>query len=807
MSLNSDHRLTLRSFRRKPSFAAIAIVTLALGIGPNTAIFSAVYALLFRPLPFPDADRLVRLESLRGGEPGSLSYREVQDMRELGRVFEDVAKYTDQGQYNASGDGRPEELVSTITTQNLFSVLGVPLLLGTPWSATLDHTRDFKVVISHGLWQRRFGGARNILGRSMTLDGAPGYTIVGVLPKGFAFPVRADLYRSNGIASSPGAYENRATRGGWGIARMRTGVTLEQARAALAQLASRLEREYPASNTGVTYRVSPLRDMYVGRARPYLLLVFGAVSLVLVIACSNVANLLLSRAIGRERELSVRIALGATRWTVVRLLLMESVTLGVLAGLLGIAVAFAGTRVLVALIRADLPGWLAIDVSGGALLFTWVVSVIAGLLAGVIPALKVGRGDIASVVKQGGRGASAGVSQRQLRSALVVGQVALAVMLLVGAGLMLRSFRALVQRSPGFDPDSLLTFRVELGWRAYPAPASVRFDRELLARLGQLPGVSVAAMTSNLPLDGRPKSEDVVLLDGQSVEQQRENPYMNIRVASPTLFQALRIPLIRGRLLDATDRDSVTPVAVVSAATATRLWPNDDPIGKRMLLATSDSSRLPWRTVVGVVGDVRHEALSAPPSLDVYVPFEQWPTGSSYVLLRMRADDPRTYTRRAPELVLALDPNQSYFDVRTMRDRVANRVWIERLAGVLFGAFAMLSAVLAAIGVFAVLAYSVAQRTRELGVRQALGASPRDLFRQVVGDGMRLALAGGAMGIVGGVALAHPLRHLLYGVSAFDLPTLLAVPTILLVVALAGCWLPARRAMRVAPVEALRADA
>lgn len=809
MSLRDDLRVTLRSLRRAPGFALVVIATLALAIGPTTTIYSVVEALLLRPLPFPEADRLVHLESVRGGEAGSLSYREIQDMRALDRVFVDVAKYTDQGQYNASGDGRPEELVSTITTQNLFGVLGVPLRMGTPWPETLDRTRDFKLVISHELWQRRFNGDTDILGRSMTLDGAPGYTIVGVTPPDFAFPVRSDLYRSHGIAANAESYEdhgNRSGWGGWGVARLREGVTLAQAQGALAQLANRLEAEHPASNTGVGYRITPLRDLYIGNARPYLLLVFGAVALVLLIACSNVANLLLSRVVERERELGVRLAMGATRWVTMRLLLLESLVLALLGGLLGVLLAMIGVRVLQALVRLDFPRWLSIELSGSVLLFASGVSVLVGLLTGIIPAWRTGRGDLTTVLKSGARGASGSTRQRRLRSTLVVGQVALAVMLLVGAGLMLRSFQALVRTSPGFDPDALLTFRVALGWRAYPdAAAAARFQRELVAQLAALPAVEVAAMTSNLPLDGQPKSDEVVRLEGQSSEELRTNPYLNVRAVSPSLFSALRIPLERGRLITADDRDSSLHVAVISQSTAQRLWPGRDPLGARLLVGTTDSTEWPWRTVVGVVGDVAHDALGAPPSLDVYVPFEQWWTGTGYFLLRMRGD-PLTHVRRAPELVWSIDPNQSFFDVRTMRDRVADRVWVPRLAGVLFSGFGALSAMLAALGVYAVLAFAVAQRTREFGVRQALGASPRDLSRLVIIDGMRLTAIGGAIGLVGAVALAGLLRHMLYGVSAIDMPTLVTVPAILFLVAGAACWLPGRRAMNVAPAEALRAD-
>jgi putative ABC transport system permease protein len=805
-SLAGDIRVAWRALWREKGFALAAILTLALGIGPNTAIFSAVESLLLRPLPFPNSERLVRVESLRGGESGSISYRESRDMQQLTRVFEDVAVYTDQGQYNASGVGRPEELVSTITTQNLFRVLRVPPLLGAPWGESLDHTRGFNLVISHSLWQRRFNGDPNVIGTSITLDGAPGYTILGVMPEGFAFPIRSDLYRSHGIAGAAEAYENRANRGRWAVARLKDGVTLRQANAVLTQLAGRLEREFPASNTGITYRATPLRDMYVGNVRPYLLLLLAAVGMVLLITCANVGNLLLSRALGREREIAVRAALGASRSSIVRLLLIESLMLAAIAGVLGVALGTFALRLLAGLIRLDVPIWMSIGLSPLTLLYTVTVALVAAVVVGLVPAWKLMRGDLTGGLKEGARGASGGIQQRRIRASLVTAEVALATMLLVGAGLLTRSFVALVRTPPGFDTDSLLTFRVENGWRAYPGLTNLaRFQREMLARLGTLPEVRSAAMISNLPLDGRPKTDHIVRLEGQSVEAQRENPFVNLRVASVALFQTLRIPLVRGRQFDTADRDSVLRVAIVARATAQRLWPGRDPIGSRLLLGATDSTLTAWRTVVGVVEDVRHESLAAAPSLDVYVPNEQWPTGGSYYVLRTRVA-PMTIATRATQLVWSIDPNQSFFDVRTMADRVSDRVWIPRLSGTLFTAFGALSALLAAIGIFAVLAYSVAQRTREFGIRLAMGASPSTLSRQVVGEGLRLVCIGAGIGLVAAVGVSVALRGLLFGVSAVDAVTFVTSGVFIVAIAALACWVPSRRATRVMPVVALRTD-
>ncbi len=804
--LVADLRIAARSLRREWRFAAIAILTLALGIGPNTAIFSIVHTLLLRPLPFPNADQLVRLEAQRGGEFAQLSYREVRDMRErLSAYFSGVAAYTDQGQYNASGDGRPEELVSTITTHDLFAVLGTPIAIGEPWPEVLDRSRDFKVVISHGLWQRRFGGRRDILGTSMTLDGAPGYTVVGVTPPGFAFPLRADVYRSNGIAPEPSAYEDRGARSRWGLGRLKDGVTIAQVQLALAGLATDLAREFPATNTGITYRVVPVRDLYVGNARPYLLLILAAVALVLLVACSNVANLLLTRALGREREVSVRLALGARRRVVLRGLLVESVVLATLAAIIGVGLGWLSLRALTALIRLDMPLWLSFELSTASILFTALVSLAAGVLAGLAPGFTAGRGDLTTQLKDGGRGASASRGQQRVRGGLVVGQVAMATMLMVGAGLLLRSFDALVGTSPGFRTDSLLTFRVELGWRAYPGLATkARFTRALTADLATLPGVTGVGIIGNLPLDGRPRSDTPVFMAGQTSEAQRENPFLNVRAVTHGTLDLLGIALRGGSPFAATDHDTAGPrVALVSEATARRLWPGRDPIGQRLLLGGTDSTRTPWRTIVGVVGDVRHEALSGGPALDVYVPMEQYDSGGLYVLMRSRGDL-QALARTAPPRVWSIDPNQSFFDVRTMDARVADRVWVPRLASTMFAAFGLLTAILAAIGVSAVLAYVVSARAREFGVRQALGATPGSLSRNVVRDGVRLVLTGGGIGAAVAGLGAFAGRHLLFGVSAVDIPTVLGVVACLLVLALAATWLPARHATRVSPMEALR---
>jgi predicted permease len=534
----------------------------------------------------------------------------------------------------------------------------------------------------------------------------------------------------------------------------------------------------------------------------------GAVGLVLLVACCNVANLLLLRVLGRERELAVRAALGAGRAAIMRLLMAESLLLATAAGALGVLLAVVGVRVIAGLVRLDLPVWLDLTLSPRALVFTAAISIGAGLIAGSLPAWRGVGGNLAGALRDGARGASEGVRHQSVRGALVVAETALATVLLIGAALMLRSVRAITSTDPGFAMDSLLTFRVELGWRSYTDLASTsRFQRELLARMASLPGVSGGgvAMMSNPPLAGRPRSDDVILLEGQSTDEQRANPFVNSRVVSANAFEVLRIPLLRGRTFTSIDRDSALRVVIISEAVAARFWPARDPLGTRILVGGTDSIARRWRTVVGIVGNVRHDGLTADPALDVYFPFEQTLTSGPYFFLRV-AGNPMVLGRRAPELVWDIDPNQSFFDVRTMRDRFADRVWVPRLSGALFAAFGALAAMLAAVGVYAVLAFDVSRRTRELGVRQALGAAPGELRWFVLRSGMRMSFAGVLIGVAAGAVSVRVFSRLLYGVPPLDLAAFVGGPVLLVMVAGFGCWLPAHRVTRIDAVEALGHD-
>ena len=801
----SDLRLAFRALAARPSFSLLVILTLGLGIGANTAIFSAVQGLLLRDPPFRDPERLVRITSARGGEEGgAVAVPELDDLRALPAI-EDAAMYTDQGMYNASGFGTPEELPATIATHNLFRVLGVEPMIGATFPAGFDRTRNFGLVISHGLWTRKFGRARDIVGRSMTLDGAPGYTVHGVMPADFNFPSHADLFRSNGISANPAFYLRRDIRDRMVLARLRPGVTVEQARGAVDGLARRLEQEFPATNAGLRLRVTPLREMYSSTVRPYVLLLFGAVMLVLFVACFNVANLLLSRAIARDREIAVRTALGATRWQIVRQLLVESLVLAGAGAIVGGVLAYWGVSALTSMVPVQLPRWMQIQVDARTGLFLAVIAVITGVAAGLVPALRSSSASLGSSLKEGARGSSDGVQQNRLRSLLVIAEVALALVLLVGASLLLQSVWRLHNVDTGFRTDNALTFRVELGWAAYGTlEKTANFHRRVLDRLRELPGVQAITFDNNLPMSGKPRDPYAVRVAGQSADQAARNPYVNGHLIGPDYFRVMGIDVVSGRGFDDRDRADSTSVVVVSRRLAERLWPAQDPIGQRLQVQDTIQPGV-WQTVVGLAEPVLHHELDGDPGFDMYRPFTQATTAGPYYVIRT-AGDPMAVAQRATAIVGETDPNQSFLDVQLYERRIANRIWQRRVAGALFGAFAALGLILAAVGLYGVLSYLVSQQTREIGVRVALGASSRDVVALVLGRGMTLAAAGVCIGLGLAFALARIVTGMLYEVSPADPVTFSAVPAVLLIVAALACYVPARRAMRVDPITALRAD-
>jgi putative ABC transport system permease protein len=801
----ADLRYAVRGLLKRPAFSVLVVLTLGLGIGATTAVFSAVNSLLLRDPPFNDPERLVRITAARGdADGGPLAVPELDDLVAL-PVIESAAMYTDQGMYNASGFGTPEELQATITTHNLFRVLGVEPLIGSTFPATFDRTRNFGLVISHGLWVRKFARDPNIVGRTMTLDGAPGYTIYGVMPPEFAFPSHSDLFRSAGIAASAAEYRRRDVRNRFVLARLRLGVSLEQARSAIDALASRLAREFPATNGGLAFRVTPLRDMYTAHVRPYAWLLFGAVVLVLVVACANVANLFLSRAIARDRETAVRSALGASRWRIVRTFLAESVVLSAAGAVVGAGLAAAGVPVLTALVPVPLPPWMQVEIDGRVGIFLAAAAGITAIATGLVPALRTTSRAPQTRLTEGARGSSTGLQHHRMRNVLIVGEVALALVLLIGASLMLRSLGKLAQVDLGFRTESTLTFRVELGWAAYGTFEKVAaFHTRVLERLRELPGVQAVTFDSNLPMSGRPRDPFAFRAAGQGLEEEQRNPFVNWHVVGPDYFAVMGIDVIRGRAFDSRDTPDSAQTIIVSQRLAERLWSGQDPIGQRVQLQNTTQPDA-WLTVVGVAGPVLHHELDGAAGFDLYRPYTQSSTGGPYYVIRT-AGDPMAVARAATAIIGETDPNQSFLDVQTFRTRVANRIWQRRLAGALFGSFAALAMLLAAVGLYGVLSYLVSQQTREIGVRVALGATERSILRQVLARGLRLTSAGVAIGGLLALVSAQLIRGMLYGVGPADPVTYTVVPLLLLVIAMLACYLPARRATRVDPIVALRAE-
>jgi putative ABC transport system permease protein len=801
--LLTDLRLAARSLARNRGTSLIVVLTLALGIGANTVVFSFASGILLAPLPYPRADRLVRIETVRGGEAGPISLREIADLRARGDLFTDVAAHgKGDGGYNLSGSGRPEEVPALLCTHNLFAVLGVDLALGTPWPEEGDRLRNYSVVLGHDLWQTRWGGSPEFLAETLTLDGAGLYRVYGVAPRGFDYPSGQRLWRS--LAFYDLDLEDRGARYYLGLARLRPGVTRAAAQQAVTTLAQELAASFPTTNAGVGFRLVPLAELYVGRARPYLLLLLGAVGFVLAIASANVAGLLVARAIGKSRETAVRRALGAGRWRIIRPWLVEGLLCGLAGGAVALGLGLLGARFLRTLLAVELPPWMAIGLDARVLLLTLAAALGAGLATAAVPAWHASGGRLSAALGASARGATEGRGRRSARGALVVVQVVTTAVLLVGAGLTVKSFRALARADLGFRPEGLLTLRVNLGWRAYDDDEKIRrYFRQLLDRLAALPGVAGVATDSNPPLGGvvdRP----TVTLEGQSPDEQRRSPYVNRKIVSPGYFALMGIDLLAGRVFDERDAPQDPPVVVVSRRAAAALWPGGRPLGRRLKFGAADSA-WPWLEVVGVVDDVHQERVGAGPGLDVYADLFQLPDLNAFVLLRTEVA-PETLAAAANEAALAIDPDQATWEPAAMERRVAASLWQPRLAGTLCALFAVLASLLAAVGIYGVLAHAVRERRRDLGVRRALGAPAAQVLRAVLADTLRRLAAGLALGLPMAWALARLVRGLLYETSAADPVVFLAAAAGLVAVALVAAWAPARQALRVDPVAALREE-
>jgi putative ABC transport system permease protein len=796
-TLWQDLRYCVRSLAKSPGFAVLAILALGLGIGANTAIFSVVNGVLLRPLAYGDPGRLVVI--LHEGQ-SPVSPDDYLDWRRQSRSFQQMGAAQ---VWSAALTGRDnaEELPGMQVSPNMFSILGVPPLRGRTFEAGDDQpARGHVAVLSYQLWQRRFGADPKIVGREIKLNGES-YTVNGVMPESFHF---APFWATNVDVWVPLLLDKRLNdRGGRSLrifARLRDGVPLQQAQADIDVICRRLAQQYPATNTDMTAQVTPLQEKVVANIRPTLLVLLGTVGFVLLIACSNVANLMLVRANGRKKETAVRLALGSSRWRVIRQSLVESMLLSVAGAAVATVIASWGIAGLIASLPAgSLPRLDDVGIDKTVLLFTVLVALATGVVCGLAPALRAFRTDLQESLKSGGRGSTAGRSEHRTRALLVISEVALALVLLVGAGLMLRTFQQLQAVDPGFDPHHLLTLEVAAGGKAYrTGPSRIRFFEQLRPRLEALPGVQSVSLINHLPVSGDIWTLGIIIY-GRPDPPPGQQPTAAYRVVQPGYFATMKIPMLQGRDFDNHDIRDTTPVAIVNEVLAKRHWPGENAIGQRLRLGAN------WMTIVGIIKNVKQTDWTENPDDEIYLPHAQSDAGFSFMTVVMRAHgDPLALRKPVEEQVRSLDKDVPIAHVQSMEQVIADKLWRGRLAMTLLGLFAAVAVSLAALGIYGAISYSVSQRTSEIGIRMALGARSGDVLRMILLQGLTVVGVGITVGLFGAWILTRTLGSLLFGVTARDPVTFIAVPIILIALSVVACCLPALRASKVDPVTALK---
>ena len=807
-NLLQDIRYSIRTLAKRPAFTVVAVLTLALGIGANTAIFTVVDAALIRSLPYENPDALVHFWETTPRQDFSqheASYPDYLDLRAQNNVFEDMAGYNGNSM-TITGRDAPERLRAARVTSSFFSVLGVKPVLGRVFLDGEDQPGAERIVVlSHGLWQRRFGANPDIIGQTLNLNNDT-YTVVGVLPPKFKFARVGDAELWVPLNPMPFQVNRRSLYWLNVIARIKPGVTFTQAQAEMDGFAQHFREQYPESHTGVGIRLVNLHEEIVGSVKPVLLALLGAVGFVLLIACANVANLLLARAAGRRKEIAVRIALGASRSRLIQQLLTESLVLALAGGILGLLWALWGVELLVAAIPQSLLSFMpylqGLSIDAGVLGFTTAITLFTGLIFGIAPALQATRQELHESLKEGGRG-SGGASRAGLRNVLVVAEVALALVLLVGAGLMMRSLIRLLQVDPGFDTNNLLTFQLTLPDAKYSEPSQLlAFHQQLTARIEALPGVKGVGTTSLRPLSGGGNTASFAV-EGQPAPDPGNKPEANVRTISTNYFRVMGIPLIKGRAFTEADDATAPNALIVNQTLANRFFPDQDPVGQRITFGF-DTERRPW-LIVGVVGDEKVTTLDARTTPVIYFHYLQ--DGESYMGVLVRTtSDPASMIGVVRGEISGIDPDIPMFSVMTMDQMVSNSqsTFMRRYPTLLIGVLAAVALLLAAVGIYGVISYSVTQRTHEIGIRMALGAQRRDVIKLVVGQGLGLMLAGLSVGMVAAFALTRYLSSILFGVSATDAVSFAGVSVLLAIVALIACYIPARRAARVDPMIALR---
>jgi putative ABC transport system permease protein len=800
-----DVRYGLRMLAKNPGFSVLVILTLALGIGANTAIFSVVSAVLLRPLPFPQPDRLVAIlhVDLRTGETGrALSYPDFRDLRAESKTLEAAAAY-DEGSATMTGMGDPVHLTMGICSADMFNVLREPPMLGREFTAAEDKPGTHVVILSHRLWKTRFGGDPRVTDKQIVLDGQP-HVVAGVMPAEFQFPLDTqpvDLWTTIAVEGA----ESQAERGSHFlrvIGRLRSGATQAAANAEAVEISARLEQQYQDTNGHWGMTVQPEIQELVGNVRPALLMVLGAVGFLLLIACANAANLLLARAAGRQREMAIRVSLGAGKSRILRQLLTESVMLSLAGGVLGLLVAVWGTAALVNLPSLGIPRLASAGVDWRALAFMLAVSVFTGILFGLAPALHASRFNLFGSLKEGGRTATEGTSRSRLRSLLVISQVSLAVVLLIGASLLIESMFHLLHQSPGFDPQGVLAFDIDLPDTRYGKPEqSADFFKEVLDRIRTVTGVRNASATMPLPLSNN-SLRTSFQIEGQPMAKS-DLPRTQIRAVGLDYFKTMRIPLLAGREFSARDDRHAPHVILINQTLARRFFPNEDAIGKHMKPGMSGGKSDSMCEIVGVVGDVKHRNLWQESDPESYVPYEQNPIGAMDIVVRSESD-PMLLLPAIREQVRALDAELPIYHAERLEEYVLASLAQRRFTSLLCAVFAGAGLLLAIVGLFGVMSYSVAQRTHEIGVRVAVGAEKSDIMRLILTEGMGIAVVGLGIGLLGAFGVSSLVKSQLFGVRATDPFTFLGVVLALAFVALAACYIPARRATRVDPMVALR---
>lgn len=807
----------LRMLFKNPGFTAAAILSLAIGIGANSAIFSVTNALLLRPLPYKDADRLVILWSRSPGlnvAQDWFSPGQYLDVKTQNHVFEQVATAIG-GSFNLTGQGTPEHIDGARISSSLFPLLGANAMLGRVFSPEEDEPGKPPVVIlGHSFWQRYFGSDERIIGKTLTLNGN-NFTIVGVMPASFSFnkevmPAVNAIQNADLLLPLPMSEAARANRNNEDyniFGKLKPGVTVTQAQAEMDVIAGRMKQQYPANyppSGGLTISVVPLLEQVVGDIGHALPVLFGAVGFVLLIACANVANLLLSRAAVRQKEIAIRTAVGASRLRLIRQLLSESLLLGLLGGLLGLGIAFLSIKALRVFGPENIPRLNEVGIDSRVMVFTCAVALLTSIVFGLVPALRASRVDLNEVLKEGGRssgaGSASGLGHHHTRKLLVISEVALSLVLLIGAGLLIRSYQRILASHPGFNPHNILSMRLSLPGAKYPTPEAIStFYQRVTEKIKGLSGVESVATTYSLPMSTVALAWEPITIEGYVPKNAQDFIISNVRIVSPDYFRTMGVPLVQGQLFTEHDRKGEPETAIVDEALAQRFWPHENPIGKRIQRGQAG----PWRTVVGVINDAKEYSSEKEPPIAVYYPFEQFTARSMYLVIRTTPDPVPMGAAIAKE-IQAVDPEMPVYDVHSMDQRLSEALARKRFSMLLLGMFAVIASILAAIGIYGVMAYAVNQRTHEIGIRLALGAQPSNIMQLVIRQALILISVGIAIGLTGAVALTRVMSSLLFGVSTTDLLTFVITPLLLGGVGVLASYLPARRAAKVDPMIALR---